>query len=199
MDFTTLLKMSEREANAAMMKEIAGEMSGEPDLAAEAGEPSMKKLLGAADEMSMEEGIEEEPTDEEVMALAEAIGFGGDMKEFAKGVEEEQEHGPQGPAGGKFDITGGDSMEEALIAAAHLAEDPEYYTKLELLENGALDEEAAQFDGPEEVEEAMGEEEAPEKEEKEKEAPLKKEKKKEEEDSDIKEAARKKVAEFLNL
>ena len=58
-----------------------------------------------------------------------------DLDELIKGIKVEEEHGPDGPAEGKFDITDGDPVETAEIAAAHLSEMPDYYTELDKMEN----------------------------------------------------------------
>ncbi len=49
-----------------------------------------------------------------------------DKKELKMGMEEEEEHGPNG----KTDVTKGDPVKTLKITVAHLDEDPKYYTKL---------------------------------------------------------------------
>jgi hypothetical protein len=58
--------------------------------------------------------------------------FGVDQ--FRRGIEVEMEHGPGGPAGSRADVTHGDMMTTAKIALAHLAEFPDYYIRLDLME-----------------------------------------------------------------
>jgi hypothetical protein len=69
---------------------------------------------------------------------AKEIGFDGPMDQFRKGMEVEKEHGPSGPEHGKFNMTDGDSEAEALIAAAHISEIPDYYDKLEEMEKDSF-------------------------------------------------------------
>ena len=69
-----------------------------------------------------------------VMAVFTKLGPEASLKEFKMGLEVEKEHGPTGPMGGMFDITHGDTVLEAKIAAAHLAELPDYYTRLKRME-----------------------------------------------------------------
>lgn len=56
------------------------------------------------------------------------------LSELKMGVKVEQEHGPNGPLNGAFDVTGGDITVPVFIAAAHLAELPDYYTRLAHME-----------------------------------------------------------------
>lgn len=66
--------------------------------------------------------------------LAADIDFSGELGDLLKGMKVEEEHGPDGPENGKFDITGGDPELTADIAAAHLAESPDYYNQLAKME-----------------------------------------------------------------
>ena len=68
---------------------------------------------------------------------AKDIGFSGDTEQLRKGMEVEQEHGPYGPKDGKFDLTGDDTKLETQIAAAHIAEIPDYYDRLDKMEEDA--------------------------------------------------------------
>lgn len=95
------------------------------------------------------EGLEDKPSDptEELKRLRNSVyvrnadslsvlikAAGGDpdevgRKEFNKGMDVEQEHG---------DTVGGDLVTVAKIVLDHLNEDPDYYTKLEKVENANL-------------------------------------------------------------
>jgi hypothetical protein len=75
-----------------------------------------------------------EVSEETAQEEADGIGYEGGLSQFMKGLEIEQEHGPSGPENGKFDLTDDDPEATAQIAAAHLSEDPEYYTKLDKME-----------------------------------------------------------------
>lgn len=85
------------------------------------------------------------------------IDFNGDLDALLKGMEVEKEHGPSGPDGGKFDITGGDPKLTAEIAAAHLAESPNYYDELQKMEESMEsdeDEDAGHSSGEEDGDES---------------------------------------------
>lgn len=56
------------------------------------------------------------------------------VKQFRRGIEVEMEHGPGGPAGPRGDVTHGDLLTTGRIALAHLAELPDYYTRLGRME-----------------------------------------------------------------
>jgi hypothetical protein len=62
-----------------------------------------------------------------------------DVEQFRAGMDVELEHGASDPA---TDVTGGDPVLTAKIALAHLNEFPDYYTRLE-----AMEEEAKRFHG----------------------------------------------------
>jgi hypothetical protein len=68
-------------------------------------------------------------SDEEINAVAQKLGYAGDMDEFKKGINVEQEHS---------DVTGGDLETTAKIAMAHLKEKNDYYTKLEDVEKSTF-------------------------------------------------------------
>lgn len=71
----------------------------------------------------------------ETKNIANRIGYSGDLSELEKGIKVEREHGPNGPANGKFDVTDGATDEVAAsIAAAHLAESDDYYNELDKME-----------------------------------------------------------------
>ena len=60
-----------------------------------------------------------------------------DIKQFARGLEVEQEHGPEG--GKETDITHDDPLTVGKIAWAHLKEISDYYDRLEKMEAEAED------------------------------------------------------------
>ena len=62
-----------------------------------------------------------------------------DVEQFRAGMDVELEHGSRDP---KTDVTGSDPIITGKIALAHLNEFPDYYTRLEAMEN-----EAARFHG----------------------------------------------------
>ena len=62
-----------------------------------------------------------------------------DVEQFRAGMDVELEHGVRDPA---TDVTGNDPVLTAKIALAHLNEFPDYYTRLE-----AMEEEAKRFHG----------------------------------------------------
>ena len=72
--------------------------------------------------------------DERVAEILKQLGPGVSTKELLMGIEVEKEHGPKGPMRGIFDVTNGDMLISAKIAAAHLAEIPDYYTRLAVME-----------------------------------------------------------------
>jgi hypothetical protein len=57
-----------------------------------------------------------------------------DVEQFRAGMDVELEHGSRDP---KTDVTGNDPIITAKIALAHLNEFPDYYTRLEAMENEA--------------------------------------------------------------
>lgn len=56
------------------------------------------------------------------------------LREFQMGLEVELEHGTQS----RWDVTGDDPILTGKIAAAHLEEMPDYYTRLARMEKGEL-------------------------------------------------------------
>ena len=77
--------------------------------------------------------------DDEARAVGEQIGIDWvsapfDVEQFRMGMDVELEHGRHDPA---TDVTGDDPLTTAKIALAHLNEFPDYYTRLELLEEQA--------------------------------------------------------------
>ena len=62
-----------------------------------------------------------------------------DVEQFRAGMDVELEHGSRDP---KTDVTGNDPTITGKIALAHLNEFPDYYTRLE-----AMEEEAKRFHG----------------------------------------------------
>jgi hypothetical protein len=62
-----------------------------------------------------------------------------DVEQFRAGMDVELEHGSRDPA---TDVTGSDPIVTGKIALAHLNEFPDYYTRLE-----AMEEEAERFHG----------------------------------------------------
>lgn len=75
-----------------------------------------------------------ELTEEKIQAFLKILGPKVTREEFLAGVEVEKEHGPSGPKNGIFDVTNGNMLITAKIAAAHLAELPDYYTRLKKME-----------------------------------------------------------------
>ena len=57
-----------------------------------------------------------------------------DVEQFRRGLEVELEHGLRDPS---TDVTGDDPVMTAKIALAHLNEFPDYYTRLERMEDEA--------------------------------------------------------------
>jgi hypothetical protein len=57
-----------------------------------------------------------------------------DVEQFRAGMDVELEHGSRDP---KTDVTGSDPIITGKIALAHLNEFPDYYTRLEAMENEA--------------------------------------------------------------
>lgn len=96
------------------------------------GRPLLHLRLTKA-ETNVMDGVSEE----EAKQLAASIGLDPSipLDEFRRGVAHEREH---------VDVTGGDAVATAKIAAAHLKEDPAYYTNMECckpcdpLEKGAM-------------------------------------------------------------
>ncbi len=80
---------------------------------------------------------ENEVTAAMLKELVADLAYTGDMEQLLKGVSEEQEHGPDGPEEGKYDITDGDLEDTANIAASHISEIPDYYDRLEDMEEEA--------------------------------------------------------------
>ena len=62
--------------------------------------------------------------------------YGVDIRsQLLKGIEVEvKEHGRYGPKHGEFNLVGVDEYKAAKIAAAHIAEIPDYYDRLEAME-----------------------------------------------------------------
>lgn len=80
---------------------------------------------------------EKKVSDSSARSIAEDLGFSGDFGQLLRGMEVEKEHGPEGPEDGKFNITDGDSEDTASIAAAHISEIPDYYDRLDKMEETA--------------------------------------------------------------
>ena len=81
---------------------------------------------------------------EEARSVGERIGIDWeqapfDVEQFRAGMDVELEHGVHDPA---TDVTGDDPILTGKIALAHLNEFPDYYTRLE-----AMEEEAKRFHG----------------------------------------------------
>jgi hypothetical protein len=76
---------------------------------------------------------------DEARRVGEAIGIDWqsasfDVRQFRAGMEVELEHGRHDPA---TDVTGDDPVVTGKIALAHLNEFPDYYTRLERMEQEA--------------------------------------------------------------
>jgi hypothetical protein len=81
---------------------------------------------------------------EEARSVGERIGIDWeqapfDVEQFRAGMDVELEHGVRDPT---TDVTGDDPILTGKIALAHLNEFPDYYTRLE-----AMEEEAKRFHG----------------------------------------------------
>jgi hypothetical protein len=81
-------------------------------------------------------------TRKETLRIAKQLGIDWDevdfsVEELQRGIEVEKEHGPRGPAGKAGDVTKGDVLRTARIALAHLAEVPDYYARLDAMEEEA--------------------------------------------------------------
>lgn len=70
---------------------------------------------------SLLENNEPDTNTHKIKKLYDKLGYSFDFKEFLLGMQVELEH---------RDITGGDAVMTAKIAAAHLREVPNYYTLL---------------------------------------------------------------------
>ncbi len=78
-------------------------------------------------------------TVEEARRIGEQVGIDWgaapfDVEQFRRGLEVELEHGLRDPS---TDVTGNDPIMTAKIALAHLNEFPDYYTRLERMEEEA--------------------------------------------------------------
>lgn len=88
--------------------------------------------------------IENSVTTKEALAIAKAIGLDFDqedfpIEEFRRGIEVEREHGPvdEHDGGADTNVTQADPYQTAKIAWAHLRELPDYYTRLDKMEQEA--------------------------------------------------------------
>jgi hypothetical protein len=84
-------------------------------------------------------GVTRRFTVEEARRLGEAIGIDWsnspfDVEQFRMGLEVELEHGQRDP---RTDVTHDDPILTAKIALAHLYEFPDYYTRLDKMEEEA--------------------------------------------------------------
>lgn len=76
-------------------------------------------------------------TPEEARRIGEAIGIDWsrfDVEQFRRGMDVELEHGSHDP---QTDVTGDDPLVTGKIAFAHLKEFPDYYDRLEQMEEQA--------------------------------------------------------------
>ena len=76
-------------------------------------------------------------TKEQAKKIGEQLGIKWnrfDVEQFRMGLDVELEHGTRSPA---TNVTGDDPLITGKIALAHLNEFPDYYTRLEKLENEA--------------------------------------------------------------
>lgn len=76
---------------------------------------------------------------QEARSVGEEIGVNWesapfDVEQFRRGMDVELEHGSENPA---TDVTGNDPIATGRIALAHLNEFPDYYTRLERMEQEA--------------------------------------------------------------
>jgi hypothetical protein len=77
-------------------------------------------------------------TTEEAQAIGEKMGVDftqHSIEEFKNGLSIELEHGARDP---QTDVTHDDELQTGKIAFAHLKEIPDYYTRLQKLEDEAL-------------------------------------------------------------
>jgi hypothetical protein len=84
-------------------------------------------------------GVTRRFTTEEARRIGEAIGVDWsnspfDVEQFRMGLEVELEHGQRDP---RTDVTHDDPVLTAKIALAHLYEFPDYYTRLDKMEEEA--------------------------------------------------------------
>ncbi|MFN8471496.1 MAG: DUF5661 family protein [Anaerolineae bacterium] len=78
-----------------------------------------------------------EMTPEEAQRIGDKLGIDWgqiDLEEFRRGLEVELEHGARDP---ETNVTNDDPILTGKIAWAHLKEFPDYYTRLDKLENEA--------------------------------------------------------------
>lgn len=76
-------------------------------------------------------------TSEEARSVGDAIGVNWerfDLEQFRAGMDVEYEHGSHDP---QTDVTGDDPIITAKIALAHMKEFPDYYERLERMEEEA--------------------------------------------------------------
>lgn len=76
-------------------------------------------------------------TQEEAKKIGDALGIRWDkfdVEQFRRGMDVELEHGIREP---KTNVTNNDSLTTGKIALAHLNEFPDYYARLEVLEEEA--------------------------------------------------------------
>jgi hypothetical protein len=84
---------------------------------------------------------------EEARRVGDAIGVDWDrfdLEQFRAGMDVELEHGAHDP---QTDVTGDDPILTGKIALAHMKESPDYYVRLERMEEEAKREWAAQGHG----------------------------------------------------
>lgn len=84
-------------------------------------------------------GSEQSFSDEQATRIGETIGIDWaqapfDVEQFRAGMEVELEHGRHDPM---TDVTGDDPIVTGKIALAHLKEFPDYYVRLERMEEEA--------------------------------------------------------------
>lgn len=84
-------------------------------------------------------GAEQSFSDEQAARIGETIGIEWarapfDVEQFRAGMEVELEHGRHDPM---TDVTGDDPIVTGKIALAHLKEFPDYYVRLERMEEEA--------------------------------------------------------------
>ena len=80
---------------------------------------------------------ERRTTPEEAREIGDQIGVDWDrfdLEQFRAGIDVEYEHGSHDP---QTDVTGDDPVMTGKIALAHLKEFPDYYDRLELMEQQA--------------------------------------------------------------
>ena len=81
-------------------------------------------------------------TDKTLKRLMKTLGLDVELEEFKMGIKVELEHTKDGPRGGVYAVIPKKLEFIAKIAAAHLSELPDYYTRLKAMESEGRKKEA---------------------------------------------------------